>query len=274
TLLEYYQSAALYCYVINAKTGSVLYSKNADQKAYPASITKLMTACVMLKYCEGDEVFTAGDEVGMIGEGSSIAYIKKRHRLTVNMLVDAMLLPSGNDAAYVVAVNVARKVSGNSTLTNEEAVAYFTGLMNQEAAALGCTGTHFNNPDGYHDDNHYSTAADLALICKYARTFETICESVAKESVSVVYASGQTNTWYNTNYLLTHTTYSGDESKWYKSYVTGMKTGMTDEAGSCIAISAEKDGLSVIAIVLNCSSMTARYNEAFRLMEAIYGEDK
>lgn len=122
TLLEYYQSAALYCCVINAKTGTVMYSKNADQKAYPASITKLMTACVMLKYCEGDEVFTAGDEVKMIGEGSSIAYILEGHRLTVNMLVDAMLLPSGNDAAYVVAVNVARKVSGDDTLTNEEEI--------------------------------------------------------------------------------------------------------------------------------------------------------
>lgn len=266
-----FMTRAKYCYVINAKTGTVLYSELADERAYPASLTKLMTSIVALKYCDPDVIFTAGDEVSMIGEGSSIAYIKKGHRLKLSMLIDAMLLPSGNDAAYVVAVNVARSVSKDETMTNKQAVEYFAGLMNDVAEELGCKGTHFANPDGYHDDNHYTTASDISKICLYAMTFDQIRESASKEKAEVVYASGQTNTWYNSNLLLAQKTSSGDDSKWYKPYVTGLKTGMTTEAGSCIAVSAEKDGLSVIAVLMKCSTATERYSEAVRIMEAIYG---
>lgn len=259
------------CYVVNTTTGEVLYSKNAEERAYPASITKLMTASVALKYCDPSSVFTAGDELELVGEGSSLAWIKSGMKLKLSMLIDAMLLPSGNDAAYIVAVNVARQVKNDETLSAQDAVKEFAKLMNKEAAAIGCTGTNFVNPDGYHDDNHYSTAEDLAKICQYARTFDVICRSVAKEEVDVIYESGETNSWRNSNYLVCEKLSNGEPSPWYLPYVTGMKTGSTDEAGKCLAVSAEKDGVEVIAIILRCNSSEKRFDEAYKIMTTLFG---
>ena len=110
--------------------------------------------------------------------------LQKGQRLTFEMLLDALLLPSGNDAAYVMAAGVGRLYAGDDSLPAEEAVAVFVGLMNQTAQRIGATDSHFVTPDGYHDDDHYTTAMDMMRIALYASTFDVVRESYGKSEAS------------------------------------------------------------------------------------------
>ena len=245
--------SAEFAIVYDLKSGEVLFAKNATDRAYPASITKLMTSIVALKYCDPDDVFTAGDELGFVAKGSSLAFIYKGHKLKLKMLIDAMMLPSGNDAAYVVAANAGRIIAGDKSLSAAEAVSVFVDKMNEEAKRLGCKGTHFANPDGFHDNRHFTTAYDLALISEEALSYEVINKSVKKEQVDAVYESGQMMTWINSNYLIRyHSLSTEDRKKWYSEYATGLKTGTTSQAGSCMVASAKKGDREIVAVLLKC----------------------
>ena len=129
-------------------SGQVVYEKNAMQRCEPASLTKLLT--VLTAYANGGEDirYTVGDEIKLIGSNSSTAYLRKGNVLSFEAIVDAVLLSSGNDAAYTLAVNVARYVE-DKPLTNEEALKVFANLMNETAEALGCENSHFVSVDGY-----------------------------------------------------------------------------------------------------------------------------
>lgn len=262
---------AEYCLVVARDSDKVLYSKNANQKAYPASITKLMTSIVALKYCDPNDVFTAGDELSLVQPGSSLAMIYKGHRLKLSMLIDAMMLPSGNDAAYVVAANAGRRIAGNDSLSAENAVSVFVDKMNEEAERLGCKDTHFANPDGFHDENHYTTASDLAIISDAALDNEVIRDSVKKEQVHAVYESGQIMDWINSNYLIRYNTLStADRQKWYCEYATGLKTGSTSQAGSCFVASAKKGDREIIIVLLKCNDGTRRFEDALEIINTIF----
>ena len=152
-------------FVYDVDSGKMLYcSTEKTDRLYPASITKLFTAWLALKHLEPDRVITVGEEVRMVGVGSSLAYISPGCRLTVEMLVEAMLLPSGNDAAYALAAAAGRVIAGEENLSAATAVQRFVAEMNQEAGRLGMDSTNFTNPDGYHTGAHYSCPGDLALI--------------------------------------------------------------------------------------------------------------
>ena len=149
------------------ETGQVFYERNADERAFPASTTKIMTALLVLKYCELDETETCLEEdKSTLEPGSTLAGIKTDETMTIHDLLYCLLLPSGNEAANMLA----RHVGG--TVEN------FVWMMNEQAAILGCTGTHFANPHGLHDDNHYTTARDLYLIAAEAMQNETFAEIV------------------------------------------------------------------------------------------------
>ena len=152
--------------LIDAKTKEVLYINcDPDEKIYPASTTKRLTAIVALKYCEPDVVFKPGNELSLIAADASVAYIKAHHELSLEMLIEGMMLPSGSDAAYVIAAGVGKMIAKNDSLSGIEASAVFVEEMNRYGKEeLGLTGSHFTCPDGYHDDDHYTTIIDIMTV--------------------------------------------------------------------------------------------------------------
>ena len=165
-----------YAVLYDTANDIILYKKNADAKCYPASTTKLLTAIVANKILDNDEVITVGNEITLIGEDSSVAGLEVGQKLTAKQLLYAMLLPSGNDAAYTIAVASARKFKENDKLPAKEAIEVFAELMNDAATELGAEHSHFTNPDGFHDKNHYTTALDMVKIASYAKSIPLISE--------------------------------------------------------------------------------------------------
>lgn len=230
-----------------------------DEKLYPASITKLYTAWLALQYLPPETLVTAGEEVGMVGSGSSLAYISRECRLTVEMLVEAMLLPSGNDAAYVLAAAAGRAMAGDETLSATAAVQRFVAEMNREGERLGFVNSHFANPDGYHTGAHYSCPGDIALIGRLAMANETILRYTALEADSVTFASGEKITWFNTNRLVRK---SCDQ---YCPDAVGLKTGYTSQSGYCLLAAFTRDDLQILVGIFAAEKNLPRYENAVAL---------
>ena len=258
--------------VIDGDSGKILFDKNADKKMYPASTTKIMTALLALKYGEIDEEIKIGEEVGILLPDASKAGLEYGEIMTLEQLLKALMLPSGNDAANAIAVHIAKKVSGDKTMDFSEALPYFRKLMNEEAKALGADNTHFVNAHGYHSEDHYTCAYDLALIAleamKYSYFRETVKLTYAEtESVSVAAGGAgkdteaeDTHSWMNTNKLLIK------DSGFYYENATGIKTGYTSAAGYCLVSSAEMDGRSAITVLLN-STEQGQWSDAVKLLK-------
>ena len=214
--------------LIDTKDKTVLFEKNADKKMYPASTTKIMTALDALESLEEigagqDSRVTVPDEAAGL-EGSSV-YLKAGQQVTMEELLYGMMLQSGNDAAAAVAI-----CCGGDMET-------FVEKMNDKAAALGCGSTHFTNPSGLHDEGHYTTARDLAIIGAAAMEREDFRRIVSAES----WQSQDTGRSYvNKNKTLFQ--YDGGN---------GIKIGYTKASGRTLAASAERDGKVLIAVVLN-----------------------
>lgn len=254
-------TASPYIILGDATSGHILYSKNADAPCAPASLTKLMTAIVAIENTPADTIFTIGNEIYMIDPQSSRAYLRVGYRMTLESLLQAMLLPSGNDAAYAVAVQVGRIIEGNAQLDNQAAINAFCKKMNEKAAALGCTNTRFVNPDGIDASGHLTTASDMLKIAAHALNNKTIASIVATPTVNVTLLSGQTMTWKNTNRLI-------QENNAYSfAGATGLKTGSTDAAGYCLAASAQRDGRTCIAIVMGAELERHRWEDAGGLLD-------
>lgn len=259
--------AAQSAILINADTGRVLYEKNDHEKMYPASMTKLLTAMVVLDNMSVDETITIDYSINEIPLDSSRAGVYVGDVFTVENVIRGLIIPSGNDIANAAASAVAKKNLGND-ITFEEAEKYFTGLMNEKARSLGCTESNFVNAHGYQDENHYTTAYDMSLIAAAAMKYDAIKEA-AKETVFSGNSAGKQKynvdgntrdyTWYSHNELIT----SGAN---YYEYATGIKTGFTDQAGDCVAASATKDGENLVAIIMN-SEDPGRWQDATNLFE-------
>lgn len=250
-----------YVALYDVDNDKMLYSKNADELCYPASLTKLMTSIVALEYADADTVIHVGNEVNMIAAGSSRAYLTAGSKMNLTQLLQAMLLPSGNDAAYVMAVNIGRIIAGDPELDRYAAVSKFCEAMNKKAQELGCANTHFVNPDGWHEADHYTTAADMVKIAKEAIRHSEIVNVVSQSSVKTTLISGQTATWYNSNRLVNSTSASFYEGAF------GLKTGTTDEAGRCLAACATRNGRTSIAIVMGAADETGRWEDARGLLD-------
>lgn len=255
------KSAILY----NMTTNTILFEKNPDMQCYPASTTKLITAIVALQNVSPDTIYTVGTEIKLIGEDSSSAYLVEGSQLSLESLIYAMLLPSGNDAAYTVAVNTARIVSGNPEMTDEQSVAYFCGLMNGLASELEMENTHFADPDGWYMPNHYVTAEDMLKIAIKSMEFPIIINASSTMAYTVTPENGSpVYTWENNNKFI------NEMSDFYYPYATGLKTGFTDEAGYCYVASAEKDGTELIALIFGSATMEDRYRDAKNIFNAIF----
>ncbi len=253
-----------YAIVYDVEADRVLYAKNAEEKCYPASTTKIMSASVTLKNAPEDMIFTAGDELDMVNPGSSLAMLNKGCQLDLSMIIDAMMLPSGNDASYCAAANVGRILGNDENLSAAQAVQNFVDEMNRTAKAIGCENTHFANPDGFHHDEHYTTVKDMLKIALYAENFDMLNASVRKPSRYVTFLTGEQISWENSNKLL------HDYSDCYYMYATGMKTGMTDQAGHCVVATAERFNHQIICIVFGAEAGDIRWNDTIALLDAAF----
>ncbi len=260
TFPEDRELTARQAFVYDCRKGEFIYlSGDEDEKVYPASVTKLFTAYVALQYLQPETVLTAGDALDLVGEGSSIAGIARGDQLTVEQLIEAMLLPSGNDAARILAVEVGRILAEDEDLYASRALQKFVNEMNAQAKEQGMTGTHFTNPDGYHDSDHYTTSKDLVTIGKLAMENPAVMKytAVASETVTL---GGAERLWENTNQLIV------PESKYYCPYATGLKTGQTSSAGSCLLSSFEFDRQKYIIGVFGCPELTDRFADTLQLL--------
>ena len=249
--------------LFDADDMAAVYTKNQDKKIAPASLTKIITACVALKYASPDEVFTVGSELNLVMPNSSLCYIKQGQRLSLYDLLTGMMVKSGNDAAYTIAVNIARKAAGDKSMTNKAAAEYFCKLMNDFAKEVGAKNSHFVNPDGWDADNHYTTVNDLALFCSYAIRHDELCEIVKIHKKTVVFESGESILWTNTNLLL------NKDSSYYMPEAIGLKTGTTPDAGNCLIALAQFGSQRYIAIVTGCETNEGRYKATHQLLELI-----
>lgn len=253
--------------LIEQTTGSIVYSKSPDEKMYPASTTKMLTALVTLDYYGKDEILTAGEEIKNIPPNSSVAGVGIEETITIETALNGLLLSSGNEIACMLAFNVAKKYTNKSDISYVEAEKIFAQLMNKKAKDLGAKHSNFVNPHGYHDDNHYTTATDLSIIAKALLDNSLLSAIVSKDNFSADGADKQkypdkkiiTYNWKNSNLLI-----SSDAYKY--EYATGVKTGFTDEAGKSLVASATKDGKKLIAVILN-STEVGRWQDAAGLFD-------
>lgn len=239
TIPDTYSSA---CLLMEESTGKILYSKNANSIMYPASTTKIMTAILTLENCKlSDTAVVSHNAVFSIPSGYSTASLVEGEVLTIEQLLNVLLIPSANDAAVVLAEHIAGSVEA------------FSDMMNSKAVELGCLNTHFVNPNGIHNENHYSTAYDLALIGKYAMQFPTFKEisSKTRYTLPITNAYSKEDRIFNTTNDLIKPNYSSSPTNYYYKYATGGKTGYTDPAGQCIVATATKDNISLIAVTLH-----------------------
>lgn len=248
--LDINSSAAL---LMDLNTGKVLYEKNINQKMYPASTTKVMTAIVVLENCELNDVATVSkNATTSITGGYVTANLKVGEELTIEQLLYTLMVGSSNDVAIVLAEHV-------SSSTEKFAV-----LMNEKAKEIGCTSTNFVNPNGVHDENHYTTAYDLALIAKYCMKNETF-----KELVSTRFYRLPATNKYSLNDRLFSTTndlINKNSSHYYKE-ATGVKTGFTTPAGNCLIASASKNNLNLLTVVLGAENSDNRYLDTRSLFD-------
>ena len=232
----------------NLSTGQVVYAKNLYERLYPASTTKILTAYLALKYCDDlDAYVTVSENAANQAADSSVCDLKAGDSVKLRDLLYGMMLRSGNDAAIAIAEHVSGSVEA------------FAELMNQEAAAMGATQTHFVNPNGLPDANHYTTVYDMYLIFAKALENQMFSEIIAAKSYDVIYTNAQgeavEKTWENTNLYLT-----GDAKTPEGFTILGGKTGTTGEAGYCLVLySQNASGQPIISIVFKADGKSNLY---------------
>lgn len=234
--------------LMEANSGRVLFDKKMHVKRAPASLTKMMTSILAVELGKPGEVVS----VSPLGAGNKIGQdigLKRQDQLTLADLTKAALVVSANDAAVVLAEHL-----GGS----ED---YFVRLMNMKAKSIGAFNTNFINTNGYTAPNHYSTAYDLALIARYGLNNPVFARIVSLDEAEIKWLNRDKElTLINTNRLLRQ-----------YDWITGIKTGTTNAAGQCLVASGEKNGQTLIAVVLNSSN---RYGEALSLLEYGFNLEK
>ena len=251
--------------LVDANYGEVLYDKKADEKAYPASITKVMTALLVLEAIDSgkltkDQQITAGPTTLQDMSGNySTANLEPGDVLTVEQLLYCLLLPSANEAGNILAVAV------------DGSIEAFVEHMNTRAKELGCKGTHFVNPHGLHDPDHYTTAYDISLYMTEAlkhELFRTIIHTATYVLPATAHQGEQT--FYNTNALISNFHYSG----YVYDKCIGGKTGTTDEAGKCLVAAAESGDTLLISVILgsgvvdpNGAKRQGQFTESTKLLK-------
>ena len=237
--------------LFEVSTGNILYSKNATQKLYPASTTKILTAIIAIESCELDDVATVSkNAIALVPSGYSNGGLVPGEELTIKDLLYALMLNSANEAANVLAEHISGTIDK------------FSILMNQKADEIGCTNSNFLNTNGMHNDNHYTTALDLAIIANYCMKNDTFREIVSTQTYTLPNTnkySGTPRIMKNTNQLI------NTSSKYYLEEATGIKTGYTSQAGNCLVSSAKRNNIELIAVTLKAGSSSQ--DSAYRFID-------
>ena len=237
--------------LMDGNSGEILYEQNSDEKCYPASVTKLMTLTLILEAVDAgtislDDLVSVSEEAASMG-GSQV-YLYPGEQRTVDEMLIAIAVGSGNDAAYAMAEYLGGTVQG------------FADMMNKRAKELGMNNTNFVNPHGLHDENHYTTAHDLGLLAHHAvhvplmLDYTSIYEYEFRPEPHLL-------TLWNTNRLL----------KWYEG-TDGLKTGYTEEAGRNLVATAQRDGMRLISVVLGAQERRGHFSQSMTLLN--YGFNK
>lgn len=244
--------------LLDRNTGDVLFEKDADKRMYPASTTKIMTALLVLEAIDRNELnlessykITADMLEGLPADGSSMS-LKVGEAITVQYLLDGLLVASGNDAAQALAIIVCGDIET------------FVQRMNDKAAELGLRDTHYVNPHGLHNDDHYTTARDLATVAQQAMEYPTFREIVAMPQVVIPESAGNVRrVLISTNGLISTLRYSD----YYYQYATGVKTGRTTEAGNCLVSSATNGNMNVLGVVMNGEEVNDSHTDSLNMLK-------
>ena len=243
--------------LFDLNNNQVLYAKGAHERLEPASLTKVMTALVALKYGNLDDVYTASSNVEIDESGATMVGLKAGDTMTLDQALHGLIISSGNDAGVLIAEGISGSV--------EE----FCALMNEEAKKLGATNCNFVNPHGLTADNHYVTAYDMYLIMNAAMQYELFNEIIHMSEYNTIYYSSNDSekemTCRSTNLF-----FRGDYTAPEKITVIGGKTGTTNAAGNClILLTKDTGGNPYISIILRASQRTLLYEEMTDLLEEI-----
>ncbi len=247
---------ALACF--NATQTKVVFSRNMYEKVYPASTTKLLTAMTCLKYCDPEKVVVIEeDNCGITTPGAQLCGFKKGDRLTVNQLLHCLMIFSGNDAGVAIA---------NAVCGSEEK---FVELMNEEASKIGCINTHFANPHGLHNLNHYTTPYDIYLIFNECLKNETMKDIIKCRSYECIYEDIDGNEKV-LEMTATNLYFAGVKQVPEGVTVLGGKTGVTASAGYCLVIASENEkGETYITEVFKSDSYDTLYADMNELLKLI-----
>lgn len=235
--------------LVEASTGKILYEKNAYDKMYPASTTKVMTAILTLENCDLNEMATVSrNAIYSLPHGYVNVNLQENEEISVKDLMYALMVKSANDAAIVLAEHIGGSVEG------------FADMMNKKAIEIGCQNTHFVNPNGIHNEEHYSTAYDLYLMASYGMKNETFRKYVS----TVSYTLPATNKYPTADRIcMTTNDMIRSKSRYYNENVIGIKTGYTTEAKNCLIAGAQKNDTELISVVLhsgtNAEGLSERY---------------
>ena len=250
--LKIYSDAVI---LMENKTGKILYEKKSERKMYPASTTKIISAIIAIEKANlADKVKVSKTAVADMKSGYTTAYLTEGEIISIEDLIKVLLLHSANEASNVLAEHISGSISS------------FVNLMNEKAKEIGCTNTHFVTTNGLHDDNHYTTAKDLAIIARYCMQNPTFRKIVAASRCKIPATNkSKSRTYKNTNDM------EVPGSVYYYPGCIGIKTGYTSQAKNCLVSAVSKNGLQLIAVVLGASvtenKKSARYVDSKTLYD-------
>ncbi|MCC8106179.1 MAG: D-alanyl-D-alanine carboxypeptidase [Clostridiales bacterium] len=237
--------------VMDMNSGTILYSKQATEKQYPASITKIMTTLLLIENCDLDDTITFSEIVYDIEEGSTHLGIQPGEEMTLRDCAYGIMLASANDIANGVAEYIAGSISA------------FADMMNEKAEELGCVNTHFSNPHGLYSDDHYTCAYDMALIAQAAYANETFREIVG----ATEYIIPETNLSGEDRSFLNHHKMMQSDSEYYQSWCVGGKTGYTSQCLNTLVTYGSKDGMDLVSVILRVNGAGKAYAESTEILE-------
>ena len=224
--------------LLETLTGKVLYGKNENEKLYPASTTKILTAIIAIEHYNLTDKITANKSaITAIPSGYSNAAIQPGESLTVEELLQLFLIHSANEVGYIFAEDISGSIDN------------FANLMNKKAIEIGCKNTHFTNPSGIHNAEHYSTAYDMALIAQYCMKNTAFRNIVSMTSCTIQPTDKYEKRYFkNTNDLL------DSKSRYYYENAIGIKTGFTTQAKNCLIAGSKKDNMELITVALGAEA--------------------
>ncbi len=247
--------------LVSLDTDDVLFARNTEKKLYPASLTKIMTALLVLEKTtdlDGEMITVSENAVkSILGTGASSGGLKAGEQITARQAVYYLMLPSANDCAVAVAEHYGGSVSG------------FVNLMNARAEELGMENSHFANPHGLHDDEHYTTVKDMYLLTKHALSIEVFKEVIGQKRYQMP-ATNKSPAKTLVTTVFMQDLYNGVSPNLYYRYAKGVKTGFTDAAGRCLISTATKNGHSYLCVLMKCPQDGSRNYNEFKETKALY----